>query len=199
MADENGSEEKKPLDDFLEVTRNELDQVRTELREISLLVEQSQGEVDKLAQRNASVTAHLHQMQAHFDTVPREDLIALYTQAAVFVCPSIYEPFGLINLEAMACGTAVVASAVGGIPEVVVDGETGRLVSFQPRGEHDAEPKHPERFARDLATTVNQLIDSSDLLKTMGDRARRHVEAHFSWKAVAQKTMDYYASLINYQ
>ena len=78
MADENGNDEKKPLDDFLEVTRNELEQVRTELKEISLLVEQSQGEVDKLAQRNASVTAHLHQMQAHFDTVPREDIRDTY-------------------------------------------------------------------------------------------------------------------------
>jgi two-component system sensor histidine kinase DegS len=78
MGDENGSEAKKPVDEFLETTRSELDQVRTELTEISLLVEQSQGEVDKLAQRNASVTAHLHQMQAHFDTVPREDIRDTY-------------------------------------------------------------------------------------------------------------------------
>ena len=78
MGDENGNEEKKPRDEFLEATRSELSQVRTELREISLLVEQSQGEVDKLAQRNASVTAHLHQMQAHFDTVPREDIQETY-------------------------------------------------------------------------------------------------------------------------
>ncbi len=78
MADENGSEAKKPLDVFLEATRSELDQVRTEIREISMLVEQSQGEVDKLAQRNATVTAHLHQMQAHFETIPREDIRDTY-------------------------------------------------------------------------------------------------------------------------
>lgn len=78
MDDENGSEAKKPLDEFIEATRSELDQVRTELQEISLLVEQSQGEVDKLASRNAAVTAHLHQMQAHFDTVPREDIRETY-------------------------------------------------------------------------------------------------------------------------
>src|SRR5205823_4159535 len=83
--------------------------------------------------------------------VPRTDLVPLYTQAALFVCPSVYEPFGIINLEAMACGTPVVASAVGGIKEVVVPEKTGLLVHFVPRGPTDFEPKDPEQLARDLA------------------------------------------------
>ena len=78
-------------------------------------------------------------------------MIALYSGAVLFACPSVYEPFGIINLEAMACGTPVVASAVGGIKEVVVDGETGLLVPFEPIGETEFEPKDPVKFARDLA------------------------------------------------
>src|SRR2546421_297177 len=85
--------------------------------------------------------------------------VALYTHAAIFVCPSVYEPFGIINLEAMACETPVVASAVGGIPEVVDHGETGLLVVPEARSALDVEPQHPERFAQDLAAAVNTLVD----------------------------------------
>ena len=129
-------------------------------------------------------------------TVPREDLIALYSHAALFVCPSIYEPFGIINLEAMACGTAVVASAVGGIREVVEDGVTGRLVSFEPLSEDNPEPKDGERFAQDLAHAVNTLLAAPDEVKHMAAAARKRVEAHFTWKAVAKKTLDFYKKLI---
>jgi len=127
--------------------------------------------------------------------VPREHLISLYTHAAVFVCPSIYEPFGLINLEAMACETPVVASAVGGIPEVVQDGRTGLLVPFRPRCSKDPEPKKPEQFAGDLAKAVNRLISDPSTSKIMGRRARKRVEEHFSWKVIAQKTMNFYEHL----
>jgi glycosyltransferase involved in cell wall biosynthesis len=130
------------------------------------------------------------------ETVPKNDLIALYTQAAAFVCPSIYEPFGLINLEAMACGTPVVASAVGGIPEVVLDGETGLLVPFRPVAPQNAEPEQPEQFARDLAEAVNRLISVPDARVKMGRAARRRVEDHFSWDVIAQRTMNYYRKLI---
>jgi len=129
------------------------------------------------------------------DTVPREALIALYANAKLFVCPSIYEPFGITNIEAMACGTAVVASAVGGIPEVVEDGVTGRLVQFEPVSGANPEPKNPERFAKDLADAVNSLLDSPDLLKDMAEASRERVEAHFTWKAIARKTLDYYDKL----
>jgi glycogen synthase len=128
--------------------------------------------------------------------VPKEDIIPLYTQAALFICPSVYEPFGIINLEAMACGTPVVASAVGGIKEVVVPGKTGLLVPFEPRGQTDFEPKDPEGFARDLAAAVNRLLDDPDTLKRMGVRSRERVEHFFSWTSIARWTCDFYWDLV---
>jgi alpha-maltose-1-phosphate synthase len=128
--------------------------------------------------------------------VPKEDIITLYTQASLFVCPSVYEPFGIINLEAMACGTPVVASAVGGIKEVVVSDRTGLLVPFEPIGGTEFEPKHPEQFALDLATAVNCLLDDPDKLKRMGLRSRERVEHFFSWTSIARWTADFYWDLI---
>jgi starch synthase len=130
------------------------------------------------------------------ETVPREDLVVLYSCASLFVCPSVYEPFGIINLEAMACGTPVVASRVGGIKEVVVEGETGLLVSFEPVGSDHPEPKDPDRFAKDLADAANELLSSPDSLKAMGVRARQRVKDHFSWGSIARKTLDFYKALV---
>jgi alpha-maltose-1-phosphate synthase len=130
------------------------------------------------------------------ETVPREDLVVLYSCASLFVCPSVYEPFGIINLEAMACGTPVVASRVGGIKEVVVEGETGRLVSFERVSSENPEPKDPERFARDLAQSVNEMLASPGSLKAMGVRARQRVKDHFSWGSIARKTLDFYKRLV---
>jgi glycogen synthase len=130
------------------------------------------------------------------EMLPRQKAIALYTHAAVFVCPSVYEPFGIINLEAMACETPVVASAVGGIPEVVEHGETGLLVAVEAGGAADVEPRHPEQFARDLASAVNTLLDSPALRETMARNARRRVEEHFSWAGIARQTAAFYAELI---
>ena len=129
------------------------------------------------------------------EMVPTKFLIPLYSQAAVFICPSVYEPFGIINLEAMACGTPVVASMVGGIPEVVVHDKTGRMVPFEPCGPTDAEPKYPERFARDLAAAVDTLIRSPERCIEMGEAARRRVEEHFSWESIARQTLEAYGSI----
>ncbi|ARA93413.1 glycosyl transferase family 1 [Rhodothermaceae bacterium RA] len=128
--------------------------------------------------------------------MPREHIIPLYSHAAVFVCPSVYEPFGIINLEAMACETPVVASAVGGIPEIVVPGETGLLVELEARGATDFEPKDPERFSRDLATAVNRLLGDAALRERMGTAARRRVLERFSWASVARQTLAFYQRLV---
>ena len=128
--------------------------------------------------------------------VPRKDVITLYSQAALFVCPSVYEPFGIINLEAMACETPVVASAVGGIPEIIVDGETGLLVPFERAGENDFEPKEPEKFSEDLANAVNQLLENPERLKAMGQASRKRALEKFSWQSVARETLEFYKSLL---
>ncbi len=130
------------------------------------------------------------------DMLPRDETIALYAAAAVFVCPSVYEPFGIINLEAMACETAVVASAVGGIPGIVVDGETGVLVPLEARGATDFEPKDADRFSRDLAEAVNRLMDDEEVRRRMGEAGRRRVVEHYSWRAVAQRTVRFYEELL---
>lgn len=129
--------------------------------------------------------------------LPREQIIPLYSQAAVFVCPSVYEPFGIINLEAMSCGTPVVATAVGGIREVVVPGETGLLVPITPRGATDFEPRDPDRFARDLAAGINQLIDDPAGRDRMAAASRRRVEDQFSWASIARFTLDFYRELVD--
>jgi glycogen synthase len=129
--------------------------------------------------------------------VPRSDLIVLYSHASLFICPSIYEPFGIVILEAMACGTPVIASAVGGIPEVVDHGETGFLVPFEPMGSHNDRPKDPEKFSKDLADAVNTLLSSPERIKRMGVKSRERVENHFSWKSIAQQTLNFYQALVH--
>ena len=121
----------------------------------------------------------------------------LYSHAAVFVCPSIYEPFGIINLEAMACETPVVATAVGGIKEVVVDGETGFLVPLEQMEESPFEAIDPEKFARDLAQRVNELMRDRQLRERFGKAGRKRVEENFNWAAIAEKTKALYASLLS--
>ena len=119
----------------------------------------------------------------------------LYSHAAVFCCPSIYEPFGIINLEAMACETAVVASAVGGIKEVVVDGETGFLVPIDQMTESPFEARDSERFARDLASRINQLMADPALCEKFGRAGRKRAEEKFGWPAIALETKALYESL----
>ena len=120
----------------------------------------------------------------------------LYSHAAVFCCPSIYEPFGIINLEAMACETAVVATAVGGIKEVVVDGETGFLVPIDQMNESPFEPRDPEKFARALAERINQLIADPGLCARFGRAGRKRAEEKFSWAAIAAQTKALYEKVL---
>ena len=120
--------------------------------------------------------------------IPLEDLIHVHSGAAVFVCPSIYEPFGLVNLEAMACETAVVASRVGGIPEIVVEGETGYLVNYN--------PDDVEGFTNTLASRLDALLSDADLAARMGKAGRQRVLDHFGWPAIAAKTAELYESLL---
>ena len=126
------------------------------------------------------------------EMVSKEEIIPLYSQAELFVCPSIYEPFGIINLEAMACGTPVVASAVGGIPEVVVHGETGLLVPVEQMTVAPFEPVDAETFAHDLAAAINELMRDEPRRRKMAEAARRRVEEQFSWSAIARRVADLY-------
>ncbi|MGI8771995.1 MAG: glycogen synthase [Acidobacteriaceae bacterium] len=127
--------------------------------------------------------------------VSKPEAIQLYSNARVFCCPSVYEPFGIINLEAMACRAPVVASATGGIKEVVVDGETGYLVPFE-QDPVTSFPKYPERFARDLAARLNDLLADPEKCRRFGDAGRRRVEATFAWTAIADQTIALYRELI---
>ena len=130
------------------------------------------------------------------EMLDKKEVIQLYSHADVFCCPSIYEPFGIINIEAMACETAVVASAVGGIKEVVVDGETGILVPLEQQNAAPFEPIDPDRFSRDLANGVNKLINNDELRNKMAKKGRKRVEDHFDWIAIAKQVEALYKSLI---
>lgn len=141
-------------------------------------------------------SAHRDQIYWIQDVLDKQSLIELYSHAGVFCCPSIYEPFGIINLEAMACEIPVVASAVGGIPEVVVEDETGFLVSVDQEDEAPFSPKDPEKYAQDLAERINQLMRDTALRQPMGEAGRRRAEALFSWTAIAQRTKALYEKVI---
>ncbi len=127
--------------------------------------------------------------------VTREEAIQLYSHCAVFCCPSVYEPFGIINLEAMACRAPVVASATGGILEVVVEEETGHLVPFE-ADPVTTFPVDAEKFAKDLATRITALLRDPEKAQRMGEAGRKRVEEHFSWTAIAAQTIKLYESLI---
>jgi len=130
------------------------------------------------------------------EMLTRPDVIQLYSHAAVFCCPSVYEPFGIINLEAMACETAVVASAVGGIKEVVVPEETGILVPLELK-DGGFEPVDAVRFSADLAAGINRVAQDPALAERFGQAGRRRVEEQFSWDAIAQKTLELYKTLVH--
>ena len=151
----------------------------------------------------AEVRAAVERLSAQRDGViwisemlPRPDVVQILSHATVFVCPSIYEPFGLVNTEAMACEAAVVASRTGGIPEIVVEGETGLLVDVGEPADAYGTPADRAGFARALADAINALVRDPDLAAAYGRAGRRRVVENFSWSAIAERTAEVYASVL---
>jgi starch synthase len=130
------------------------------------------------------------------EMLPKPAVIQVLTHATVFVCPSVYEPMGIVNLEAMACETAVVATATGGIPEVVADGETGLLVPITQAIDGTGTPLDADRFVRDLAAAVNEVLADPARASALGKAGRRRAVDHFSWTAIAERTIDVYRSVL---
>ncbi|MBO9704496.1 MAG: glycogen synthase [Arthrobacter sp.] len=128
--------------------------------------------------------------------LPRRELIQVLSHATAFACPSIYEPLGIVNLEAMACGAAVVASATGGIPEVVAHGETGLLVPLEQVTDGTGTPLDPQKFVDDFAAALNEVVSDPQRAHAMGQAGRRRAEENFSWDSIAQTTLDVYRSVL---
>ena len=128
--------------------------------------------------------------------LPRPDVVQVLSHATAFVCPSVYEPFGLVNVEAMACEAPVVASAVGGIPEIVVDGETGYLVPFEPGDDPYGTPRDPAAFAGALAERINELVRNPERARGFGVAGRKRVVEQFAWSAIAERTVELYRGLL---
>ncbi|GAA4147877.1 glycogen synthase [Leifsonia shinshuensis] len=150
----------------------------------------------------AEVTELVAGLQAERDGVvwidrllPNDELRAALTASTVFVCPSIYEPLGIVNLEAMACGLPVVGTATGGIPEVIVDGVTGRLVPIQQLQDGTGTPTDPEAFVRDLAAALTEVVSDPERAARMGAAGRERAEREFSWTAIAEQTRAIYRSV----
>jgi len=129
------------------------------------------------------------------ESLDHRQLNQLLSHATVSCCPSVYEPFGLVNLEAMACEAPVVASAVGGIPEIIEDEITGKLVPFEPVSLSESDPAEPERFAQDLASAINELVVDPHLARKMGEAGRRRVIQSFSWPEAARLIVELYRGL----
>jgi alpha-maltose-1-phosphate synthase len=175
-----------------------LDAVADIDRRAQLVLAAAAPDTADLAREVEAKVAHARAERGNVVLIDRmlthDELVQLMTRATVFVCPSTYEPLGIVNLEAMACETAVVATDTGGIPEVVEDGVTGFLVPFQ-AADRSGTPRDPARFARDIAERINALIADPELARRFGEAGRRRVIERFSWRAVAERTAELYASL----
>ena len=130
------------------------------------------------------------------EMLPRAEVIALLSAGTVFVCPSVYEPLGIVNLEAMACGLPVVGTATGGIPEVVADGETGWLVPIDQVSDGTGAPTDPERFVSDLAAALTEAVSDEDRARAMGAAGRERAVREFSWESIAERTLEVYRSVL---
>ena len=130
------------------------------------------------------------------EMLPKPELNALEHGCDAFICPSIYEPLGIVNLEAMACGLPVVASATGGIPEVVVDGETGYLVPVDQLHDGTGTPTNPDKFVHDMADAINRIMADPEKAKQMGQAGYERARDHFSWESIADKTVKVYEDVL---
>jgi starch synthase len=148
-----------------------------------------QGLVAQLRERRDGVVWIL-------EMLPKPEVIQVLSHSTVFVCPSIYEPMGIVNLEAMACETAVVATATGGIPEVVADRETGLLVPIEQAGDGTGTPVDPDRFVADLAAAITELLADPELAARMGRAGRERAVRRFSWESIAERTMRVYGEVL---
>jgi len=147
------------------------------------------GAVADLRQRRSGVV-WIEQM------LPREDLVAVLAAGTVFACPSVYEPLGIVNLEAMAVGLPVVASATGGIPEVVVDGETGLLVPLEQEQDGTGTPLDPDGFVADLADALTRVVSDPTRAAEMGEAGRSRAQQHFAWDTIGRRTIEVYESVL---
>lgn len=198
IADELGVDTTRPVASFVgRITRQKgvphlLKAARHFDPEIQLILCAGAPDTPEIAAETETLAAQLREERDGVfwikDMLPAARVREVYSASDVFVCPSIYEPLGIVNLEAMACGTAVVASRVGGIPEVVADGETGTLVEY--------DEARPEGFERGLAEAVNQVCVDKQKAQTMGETGRLRAEAEFSWAAIAEQTVDIYKKLV---
>ena len=168
--------------------------------EVQLILCAGSPDTPEIATEVASAVAALAQIRTGVvwieQMLPREDLIAVLASGTVFVCPSVYEPLGIVNLEAMAVGLPVVGSATGGIPEVVDDGVTGILVPIDQVQDGTGTPVDPDKFVNDLAAALIALVTDPERAATMGVAARKRVEDHFAWSAIAERTMDVYRKVL---
>ena len=130
------------------------------------------------------------------EMLPRADVIAILTAGTVFVCPSVYEPLGIVNLEAMACGLPVVGTATGGIPEVVADGETGWLVPIEQVQDGTGTPVDPDRYVADLAAALTEAVSDPARARQRGEAGRQRAVAEFSWTSIAERTLEVYRSVV---
>jgi starch synthase len=151
---------------------------------------------DEVRQRVARLASSRDTVVWVEEMLPRPDVVQLLSHTTAFVCPSIYEPFGLVNVEAMACGAPVVASSVGGIPEIVVHGVTGSLVEFEVSDDPYGTPAEPEAYALALAAAINALVDDPATARAMGAAGRERVVTEFSWPAIAARTVEVYRAAI---